>query len=106
VWGGLWCLPEFSTASAAGAFIRDSLHATSGPLRSLAPLEHGFTHFDLSITPLLVRCAAQAAQVGEGTTLWYNIRSPARVGLPAPITTLLTGLAQASLFDADSSEGG
>jgi len=44
--------------------------------------------------------------VGEGTTLWYNIRSPARVGLPAPITTLLAGLAQASLFDADSSDGG
>ena len=106
VWGGLWCLPEFSTASAAGAFIRDSLHAISGPMRSLAPLEHGFTHFDLSITPLLVRCAAKAAQVGEGTTLWYNIRSPARVGLPAPITTLLAGLAQASLFDADSSDGG
>jgi len=105
VWGGLWCLPEFSTASAAGAFIRDSLHATNGPLRSLAPLEHGFTHFDLSITPILVRCAPTAVQVGEGTTLWYNIRLPARVGLPAPITTLLAGLAQASLFDMGPAGG-
>jgi A/G-specific adenine glycosylase len=106
VWGGLWCLPEFSTASAAGAFIRDSLQAAAGPMRTLAPLEHGFTHFDLSITPILVRCAPTGAQVGEGTTLWYNIRLPARVGLPAPITTLLAGLAQASLFDADSAAGG
>jgi A/G-specific adenine glycosylase len=106
VWGGLWCLPEFSTASAAGAFIRDSLQASAGPMRTLTPLEHGFTHFDLSITPLLVHCAPRAAQVGEGTTLWYNIRLPARVGLPAPITTLLAGLAQASLFDAGSAEGG
>jgi hypothetical protein len=32
--------------------------------------------------------------------LWYNIREPARIGLPAPITTLLAGLARESLFDA------
>ena len=25
-------------------------------------------------------------------SLWYNPRDPARVGLPAPIKTLLTGL--------------
>jgi A/G-specific adenine glycosylase len=99
VWGGLWCLPEFATASAAGAFIRNSLGGCHEP-QPLDTLEHGFTHFDLAITPLLVRCSGAAAQVGEGRSLWYNIRSPARIGLPAPITTLLSGLAGASLFDA------
>jgi A/G-specific adenine glycosylase len=99
VWGGLWCLPEFATASAAGAFIRNSLGAYAEP-QPLDTLEHGFTHFDLAITPLLVRCSGAAAGIGEGDSLWYNIRAPARIGLPAPITTLLSGLAGASLFDA------
>jgi A/G-specific adenine glycosylase len=99
VWGGLWCLPEFATASAAGAFIRNSLGGCREP-QPLQTLEHGFTHFDLAITPLLVRCSGAAAEIGEGRSLWYNIRSPARIGLPAPITTLLSGLAGASLFDA------
>ncbi|HTD31552.1 MAG TPA: A/G-specific adenine glycosylase [Steroidobacteraceae bacterium] len=99
VWGGLWCLPEFATASAAGAFIRNSLGAYAEP-QPLDTLEHGFTHFDLAITPLLVRCSGAAAAIGEGDSLWYNIRAPARIGLPAPITTLLSGLAGASLFDA------
>jgi A/G-specific adenine glycosylase len=93
VWGGLWCLPEFQSAGAANDFIREALEPRHPEARALATLEHGFTHFDLLITPLLVRCAPGRLAMGEGTSLWYNIRSPARVGLPAPITTLLSGLA-------------
>jgi len=68
----------------------------------LSQVEHAFTHFDLSITPLLVRCSGPSAvmEEGAGASLWYNIRAPARIGLPAPITTLLSGLASESLFDA------
>jgi A/G-specific adenine glycosylase len=99
VWGGLWCLPEFSTATAAAAFARNSLGATEAP-QTLAALEHAFTHFDLTITPLLVHCAAAGAVMEEGTSLWYNVRAPAPVGLPAPITALLARLSQETLFDA------
>jgi A/G-specific adenine glycosylase len=102
VWGGLWCLPEFATATAAGAFVRASLHAATFEPQPLSQVEHAFTHFDLSITPLLVRCSGPSAVMEEGAqlSLWYNIRAPARIGLPAPITTLLSGLASESLFDA------
>ena len=65
--------------------------------QALAEFEHAFTHFDLTITPLLVRCAGVSA-VGEEGSLWYNIQHPARVGLPAPITTLLSRLATGDLF--------
>jgi A/G-specific adenine glycosylase len=98
VWGGLWCLPEFATATAAQAFIRNSLDASADAPQPLTALAHAFTHFDLTITPLLVRCRARAAAVEEGASLWYNIREPARIGLPAPITALLSGLAGETLF--------
>jgi A/G-specific adenine glycosylase len=97
VWGGLWCLPEFATGTAAAAFIRNSLGA--GAAQPLAAFEHAFTHFDLTITPLLVHAKAGAEVVEEGSSLWYNIREPARIGLPAPITALLARLAGESLFD-------
>jgi A/G-specific adenine glycosylase len=97
VWGGLWCLPEFATGTAAAAFIRNSLGA--GAAQPLAAFEHAFTHFDLTITPLLVQAKAGAEAVEEGSSLWYNIREPARIGLPAPITALLARLAGESLFD-------
>ncbi len=91
VWGGLWCLPEFGSASAAAAFARDTLGAALEP-QPLAPLEHAFTHFDLTITPLLARDAGTAAVMEQGGGLWYNLHEPARIGLPAPVTTLLSRL--------------
>jgi A/G-specific adenine glycosylase len=99
VWGGLWCLPEFTTASAATAFIRDTLGVLADAPRQLAALEHAFTHFDLTITPLLVPCSGSNVRVEEGRGLWYNLREPARIGLPAPINTLLARLSDETLFD-------
>jgi len=104
VWGGLWCLPELATATAAGAFLRTALRAAAIKPQPLSDIQHAFTHFDLAITPLLVRCSGAWAVREEGAqpSLWYNIREPARIGLPAPITTLLSSLASESLFDARS----
>lgn len=99
VWGGLWCPPEFATATAARAFVRKALGSASLPPQALAEVEHAFTHFDLLIAPLLVHCTGGDA-VEEGTSLWYNTRAPARIGLPAPISALLARLSEASLFDA------
>ena len=87
------------SASAAGAFVRDTLGARAAAGEALAHIEHGFTHFDLRITPLLVRCARPRAVMEAPAGLWYNLREPSRVGLPAPITALLAGLARESLFD-------
>jgi len=94
VWGGLWCLPQFVSARQAQDFIHASLGAEPRNAEALLPLEHAFTHFDLTIMPLLVRGAA-AQQVRDGE-LWYNIHEPARVGLPAPISMLLAQLAERS----------
>jgi A/G-specific adenine glycosylase len=107
VWGGLWCLPEFDTPSAAQAFALQTLREARVPAQPLNTIEHTFTHFDLVITPLLARCAgAQPVRephlMDEPQSLWYNPRQPARVGLPAPIKTLLTSLADPTMFDGAS----
>ena len=98
VWGGLWCPPQFETAPAARIFIRDSL-VRAGEPRALGTVEHAFTHFSLCIRPLLVECAAAAFVMEEGANLWYNIRAPARIGLPAPIRALLERVAQGAMFE-------
>ncbi len=93
VWGGLWSLPQFESVDAARTFISQLPRGVTPPAhsepRSLEPVEHAFTHFNLVIRPLLVRCADELAVMEEGSTLWYNLKVPARVGLPAPIRTLL-----------------
>ncbi len=100
IWGGLWCLPEFDTASAARTYAGHTLESAEAQPKPLTIVEHAFTHFDLVITPLLTRCAGQAGVMDSIPTLWYNARDPARIGLPAPIKTLLENLSSPTLFQS------
>jgi A/G-specific adenine glycosylase len=102
IWGGLWCLPEFETVSAARSYAGQTLKAAQAQPTPLSIVEHAFTHFDLVITPLLTMCAGQAGVMDTIPTLWYNTRDPARIGLPAPIKALLEALSSPTLFDASA----
>jgi A/G-specific adenine glycosylase len=99
VWGGLWCLPEFDTTTDARSYMRQSLQKAQDEPRALSLVEHAFTHFDLVITPLLARCVGSAGVMDGVQNVWYNTRAPARIGLPAPVKTLLEELASPTLFD-------
>ena len=125
VWGGLWCLPEFASASAAADYARQALQGAAAQPVALAAIEHAFTHFDLVITPLLAHCSGSAGDVplavpggpdsvsgrssprdppNPAPILWYRVSEPTRLGLPAPIRLLLEKLGsagglQAQLFD-------
>ena len=102
VWGGLWCLPEFDTASAASSYARQSLRDVVEAPKALSCVEHTFTHFDLIITPMLTPCRGSAAVMEDGRSVWYNARQPARIGLPAPIKVLLEELSCPGWFNVRS----
>jgi A/G-specific adenine glycosylase len=93
IWGGLWCLPEFESAADAEQFATRQFARALPGSAALPDIEHSFTHFDLVITPVVVRCDG-ARRVNETTELWYDLARPARVGLPAPIKTLLGHLSE------------
>ena len=97
IWGGLWCLPEFASATEAADYARRVLQGATARLVPLAAVEHAFTHFDLVITPLVAHCSGpEEAEPGQGAaTRWYRAREPANLGLPAPIRLLLARLASA-----------
>ena len=90
VWGGLWAPPDFPTLEAARLYCGARLERAEIDALPLPPLRHGFTHFDLEITPIRARCDGLAGVMEGGELLWYNAREPARVGLPAPIALLLS----------------
>lgn len=91
VWGGLWTPPDFESRADAERFCDTRLEAPALDPAPLPTLRHGFTHFDLEILPLRVRCRGLSGIMEGADTLWYNARQPARIGLPAPIATLLSG---------------
>jgi A/G-specific adenine glycosylase len=87
IWGGLWSPPQFDDESAALEWCAREFGRAEFTER-LEPIDHAFTHFDLRLNPLLVRCQPVSA-VREGEDrLWYPLNAPPRVGLPQPIVEL------------------
>ncbi len=103
LWGGLWSLPEFASEEAAIGYARARLRgaALARPQwrpRPLGVIEHAFTHFDLTIRPLVADCEGACARVDEPSQQrWCHPQDwragRARLGLPAPVRTLLDAVA-------------
>ncbi len=93
IWGGLWGLPETATVDGAAGWCATVLGAAPVSQRVRPVLQHGFSHFDLDMTPVELRVPAPPGQAMEGDRwLWYKTDAPARVGLAAPIAKLISSL--------------
>ena len=55
IWGGLWSLPEIPLDDDARAFARRRFDADATVGADLPPIEHGFTHFALTLHPQRIR---------------------------------------------------
>lgn len=88
LWGGLWSLPELDGQEALDALAQRHGLAL-GERRALPGLVHTFSHFQLAIEPWLVRVEGEAPAVVEADWLWYNLATPPRLGLAAPVKKLL-----------------
>lgn len=94
LWGGLWSLPQFADLAALRAWL--DTHAPAATLDSAWPaFAHTFSHFRLEITPQPARIE-RLDSVGEARC-WYDPGSPGRIGLAAPVKSLLASLAPFSL---------
>jgi len=88
LWGGLWSLPELDDLTALDPLAqRHALQLQER--RELPGLTHTFSHFQLAIEPWLIRVKSEAHAVAEPDWLWYNLATPPRLGLAAPVKTLL-----------------
>ena len=86
IWPGLWSLPQFDATEQALQFA-----ARFGRIighRELATFRHAFTHFELTILPLLVDLQVQPG-VAEPKGQWLGLDEATRLGLPAPVRGLL-----------------
>ena len=93
IWGGLFSLPELGTDEDAKCWCDRHLGAGISKSRSLNPIDHAFTHFDLRIEPVVLelRCAPRNVMDGDGW-LWYKPADAMDFGVAAPIGTLLNSL--------------
>jgi A/G-specific adenine glycosylase len=73
---------------------------------ALPVISHGFTHFDLELTPLRLRAAAAVPAIAERADLrWINIATDKLPGLPAPVSRLLDRLLASALEEEVAPQG-
>jgi A/G-specific adenine glycosylase len=92
IWGGLWSLPEFEVGADAEAICRERFAVKARTVAALPPVEHGFTHFRLTMHPVQVTPARAPGSVGEPGVVWLALSDAQRAALPAPIRRLIAGL--------------
>jgi A/G-specific adenine glycosylase len=96
VWGGLWSLPEMPDSASAAVvkkFCRTQLGYTVDALELGETFRHTFSHFHLEIRPAFLHVTTRGTKtVAADSQIWYNLRQPSALGLPAPIKKLLTRL--------------
>ena len=91
LWGGLWSPPQFESQAAAMEWCAREVGEPESDSQIMTPIEHAFTHFDLKLKPLRVRCRPHDG-IRDGEQLWYELNDPPKIGLPQPIKRLFERL--------------
>ncbi len=101
IWGGMWSFPEtedvgdvLRTCVARFGFEAEAVDA-------LVPIEHGFTHFSLTISPLVCRVSQPDPAAEQPGRVWVTPQEAEHYAIPAPVRKLIARL-QASLTPGDS----
>jgi len=89
LWGGLLVPPEGEPAEVAARF-----GLQLGEVTALPPFKHSFTHFRLTLEPVLCR-VAPSFQAAEAVLEWVDISWAADAGVPTPIKKLIRQVASA-----------
>ncbi len=89
IWGGMLSFPEFSSAHEAV----DACAARYGcqvlEERGLPLLAHGFTHYSLSIHPVVYRVRRTGQALHEAGGRWMTLDGALAASIPKPVRTLL-----------------
>jgi A/G-specific adenine glycosylase len=92
IWGGLWSLPEAEADADVVAHCRAHFAAKVAVGGELAPIEHAFTHYRLTILPQRVSVRSWPPRAESPGLLWLTREDALAAALPAPIRKLLRSL--------------
>ncbi len=92
VWGGLWAFPEL-VSGLPEVFCRKVLGCDVKQSQRLREIEHGFTHFRLNIQPIRCQVRKIFPRAEAPGRIWLDLDEASRAAVPAPVRTLLLGLA-------------
>jgi A/G-specific adenine glycosylase len=92
IWGGLLSFPEVAAPAEAEAACRLRFGAEVRGPDLLAEVRHGFTHFELAITPALLEVTRLESRSGQPGQVWLGLEQAIQAAVPAPVRAILRRL--------------
>ena len=92
IWGGLWSLPEVAPGDDVARHCRSRFGAIVDAGAELPAIEHGFTHYRLTILPQRIAVRSWPPRAESPGLTWLTRADAATAALPAPIRKLLRAL--------------
>jgi A/G-specific adenine glycosylase len=92
IWGGLWSLPELALDADVRTAVKMRFSADVIPRAELPVIDHGFTHFALTLHPQRVTARRWPARAEAPGTMWLTPADARGAALPAPIKKLMRSL--------------
>ena len=90
IWGGLWCLPELPLEQDMFAILHKRYGMKGRTVRELERVEHGFTHYSLSIFPVEIAVTKIESRAMEPGCMWINPEDAIDAAIPAPVKRILS----------------
>jgi A/G-specific adenine glycosylase len=94
VWAGMWCFPEMQNSGNARDVCRERYGLETKASKPWDVLQHGFTHFKLSITPQRISVQKKLRRAAELGIIWLSIEDALAAAIPKPVRDLLIKLDQ------------
>jgi len=94
IWGGLWCLPEATVEKDAVDVLAKKHRLKGRVVRELDRVEHGFTHYSLTIFPVELAVAKVDLAAMKPGLMWVSIHEATSAAVPAPVKRILEVLRQ------------
>ena len=92
IWGGLWSLPELPIEEDILKVLQSRYRLTSRTMREMPRVDHGFTHFSLTIFPTEITPAKFALRAMEPGLMWVNVDDAMDAAIPAPVKRILKSI--------------
>lgn len=93
IWGGLWSFPEVQVNASISNFLKNYSFTTQDEIISWDTVRHTFSHFHLDIKPQILILDKEPSMLMEKHDWhWYDLKSPTKLGLAAPVKKLLKKL--------------
>jgi A/G-specific adenine glycosylase len=89
IWGGLWCFPELGAGEDVAAVCAQRFGARFDAVERLPDVEHGFTHFSLTISPQRLKVCALEPRVAQAEQQWLQIEKVTEAAIPTPVRRIL-----------------